>query len=71
MFSEFTGPHSDVYRVKSNVVQNFLNQEVSSSGLVESSLKLGPTVHHTYMHIWLCVHMFNICTCILVNFKDC
>ena len=64
MFSEFTGPHSDVYHVQSNAVQKLPNQEVSSSGLIRGGLKLGPTVHRictsgcvyihlTYVHTYL------------------
>ena len=72
MFSEFTGPHSDVYRVQSNAVQKLLNQEVSSSGLIRDGLKLGPTVHcictSGCMYI---VRTFNICTYVVVNFEDC
>ena len=49
--------------MQSNAVQKFLNQDVSSSGLIRGGLKLCPTVHHmctsgcvyirlTYVHMY-------------------
>ena len=58
MFSEFTGPHSDVYSVQSNAVQKFLNQDISSSGLIRGGLKLCPTVQYIiYAHLVVCTYV--------------
>ena len=73
MFSEFTGPHSDVYSVQSNAVQKFLNQDISSSGLIRGGLKLCPhcTVHYLCTSGCVYIRLRYVHTYVLVNFEDC